>query len=1288
MADDDKKNLITHMMQQGHTIRDIVKLTGMSEREVQSNVDSIAGAPDAPTSPRATRPTKNPPQTTKHTAKDSITRGFKWTPESEATVEMMWHKGSDAKTIARALGTSPTQVMAKVRKIVTRKGRGIDPKTAMDNQIDTTMVKKTQKSQYTTRARRKLSAGYVSLSDVEDAAKPKGTGGGIGGLIGDTKNYFTDMVRGRLEQQFGFLGRLAGNKMFGKGSIYGGSGVAIPAIDKHTKRVTATMDRLGSTTAKGASNLVKQLNITTTKITDALDDVLDSLKKTGVQQQTGGTAKGVNQQKASGMSGMGMGILGGIAGVAGGAALMAGMKGAQAKPQAEGTKPPEGKTDTEQSLRQESGKNAVTGKEIPKLHIKAREIKYIADEIIFQSPMVRFKTQKKTGAIASDIKPTSGAEAGGRGGPTYGGRFAGGLPRRGGPGTTTPASLGQGGSGGDVGPGGGTGTGTGGARTSPGTGGEDTGGPPTPTAPAPPTRPDLPDQAQQAPFGQEPQHKGRHGPQQRPRPSGPQSTPSRPNRPNLPDQAPQAPMPPPTPHTFHGAQTPGAGMGGPQMFAQSLRPYLSDLHPSLQKKVQEGHVDNITEEEWYGSDWSKATPKQRADAQKYFGAEPPTGPPERPQPSQQWPGQPPIPRERPGGVVSPRGSERAAGEAGGGGQQPPAIGGPTQTGQIPTPRARPGGGATPGATPSGTPAVGGRPAPLTGKLYQGLGAQRPGHIHQGWDIGMEHGSIVKAKGDGVIVRSNRQARPTGGLIAIKYDDGTFSRYMHMSDTSVVKPGQRVKGGDVIGRSGTEGGLAHVHYEEWDKDPTAHGKYSRSNPHGARNLDPGAQYGWPDWTKTDPHNRPSITAGQPGYDIGGKHYGETAIAADKIPPGTAGKVAEGMGPTAGESGGKYHSYLAEQRAAIFKQIDANPELRKQLASTLGHEGNTKEQARNTLEALVNRMAMRGHTDVQKELDSGFYGPRNEGKVYGRGGRAPNEGLMRQYDWAAGEVRKGSNRIGMRQDQGMYHVRGHKDEVHGPRAGRIDDEGYGDMGKKEAENRASRRWAEEQERKIAARDAEDAKKAAAGGGGQSADKVAGPGAPSETTTGGGAGRRRTTVSPGKLDRSGERAAGELGFAGTKPTNPFDKYNVDEMAGKKTRAPSFEGAATDHQKADENQRKIDELSKGVTSGPQKSQADDWLERRKRDVLSPWDSGQHGEVVDTPTDTGKELNELAHKPEKPPAAEDESSKSEKLGSRTMDKTGGDVPSTSKKDHAFDEDVTGLNKGQTEDDSGSGQGN
>jgi murein DD-endopeptidase MepM/ murein hydrolase activator NlpD len=113
------------------------------------------------------------------------------------------------------------------------------------------------------------------------------------------------------------------------------------------------------------------------------------------------------------------------------------------------------------------------------------------------------------------------------------------------------------------------------------------------------------------------------------------------------------------------------------------------------------------------------------------------------------------------------------------------------------------------ATPSIWPAhgwlsgtFGGRSDPFSGEPA----------FHQGLDISTEKGQPVYATADGVIASASYTG-DYGNLIVVKHEFGLTTRYGHLSAYN-VKPGQRVKRGDVIGFVGSTGRStgAHLHYE--------------------------------------------------------------------------------------------------------------------------------------------------------------------------------------------------------------------------------------------------------------------------------------------------------------------------------------------------------------------------------------------------------------------------------------------------------------------------------------------
>jgi murein DD-endopeptidase MepM/ murein hydrolase activator NlpD len=84
--------------------------------------------------------------------------------------------------------------------------------------------------------------------------------------------------------------------------------------------------------------------------------------------------------------------------------------------------------------------------------------------------------------------------------------------------------------------------------------------------------------------------------------------------------------------------------------------------------------------------------------------------------------------------------------------------------------------------------------------------------HQGIDIAANTGQPVVASGDGIVLRAEVQGG-YGKAVFLAHGYGLTSRYGHLSAID-VRPGQRVKRGDVIGRVGSTGRSTgpHLHYE--------------------------------------------------------------------------------------------------------------------------------------------------------------------------------------------------------------------------------------------------------------------------------------------------------------------------------------------------------------------------------------------------------------------------------------------------------------------------------------------
>lgn len=98
-----------------------------------------------------------------------------------------------------------------------------------------------------------------------------------------------------------------------------------------------------------------------------------------------------------------------------------------------------------------------------------------------------------------------------------------------------------------------------------------------------------------------------------------------------------------------------------------------------------------------------------------------------------------------------------------------------------------------------------------GRIHPIYGTARP---HQGTDIGATCGAPIYAAQAGTVTRANA-ASGYGHLIIIDHGQSLDTRYGHMYSTGVlVKAGQQVKAGQLIGKVGSDGGSTgcHLHFE--------------------------------------------------------------------------------------------------------------------------------------------------------------------------------------------------------------------------------------------------------------------------------------------------------------------------------------------------------------------------------------------------------------------------------------------------------------------------------------------
>ncbi|MEA2272703.1 MAG: hypothetical protein QOI98_1411 [Solirubrobacteraceae bacterium] len=149
-------------------------------------------------------------------------------------------------------------------------------------------------------------------------------------------------------------------------------------------------------------------------------------------------------------------------------------------------------------------------------------------------------------------------------------------------------------------------------------------------------------------------------------------------------------------------------------------------------------------------------------------------------------------------------------------RQAAAAQGPASGGAAPPPP-----GEDPGDPPP-PPATGTHVFPVDGSFDFGgdgarFGAPRGDHTHQGQDMTAAEGTPVVSVSAGTVHWRAYQASGAGNYVVIRGSDGYDYAYMHFREGSVVKPGEHVAAGELIGHVGSTGESSgpHLHFEVWD-----------------------------------------------------------------------------------------------------------------------------------------------------------------------------------------------------------------------------------------------------------------------------------------------------------------------------------------------------------------------------------------------------------------------------------------------------------------------------------------
>jgi murein DD-endopeptidase MepM/ murein hydrolase activator NlpD len=107
--------------------------------------------------------------------------------------------------------------------------------------------------------------------------------------------------------------------------------------------------------------------------------------------------------------------------------------------------------------------------------------------------------------------------------------------------------------------------------------------------------------------------------------------------------------------------------------------------------------------------------------------------------------------------------------------------------------------------------------PLENAIITGVyGSQRilngkPKWPHYGIDFAAEEGTEIKAMLDGVVTLAESDLFYTGGTLIFDHGHGVSTLYMHMKKL-MVKKGQKVKQGDIIGTVGSTGRSTGAHLD--------------------------------------------------------------------------------------------------------------------------------------------------------------------------------------------------------------------------------------------------------------------------------------------------------------------------------------------------------------------------------------------------------------------------------------------------------------------------------------------
>lgn len=103
--------------------------------------------------------------------------------------------------------------------------------------------------------------------------------------------------------------------------------------------------------------------------------------------------------------------------------------------------------------------------------------------------------------------------------------------------------------------------------------------------------------------------------------------------------------------------------------------------------------------------------------------------------------------------------------------------------------------------------------PVEGRVLSTFGSKENGLHNDGVNIAAPRGAPVRAADNGVVAYAGQEIRGFGNLLLIKHEGGLITAYAH-TDAILVKRGDKVTRGQVIGKVGTTGGVEspQLHFE--------------------------------------------------------------------------------------------------------------------------------------------------------------------------------------------------------------------------------------------------------------------------------------------------------------------------------------------------------------------------------------------------------------------------------------------------------------------------------------------